>query len=343
MSSLPLTDTAKSIGSANAPSSQVTPEPCNSMHQKVDISSDAAIKLEVDYESDTSRFSQGEATVFNVKREHDVFKAETDDECDVDAIDSSTKRQRVHKSMGEGSNGIFTKQQFMTQSLFHLNSYVKAQKKSNKGFGLFLRAGVATPGFQAVDPALVHLTYEEIRDALIHDIGWTESNSGARQVAMWLKDATVGSFVIMRHEYGKCKLCPKRLKDDNNKYIGPVYVIGVITKKVMPGSQEEKHLAQEDLKEYPHHTYCRVDWKRMGRKADLSKSTQSYLNKICQPTLSWICKDSSKKYADEATAESIKQDLWDNASIHISSRDFSDVFDESLYWTDDDNDDDDDA
>eukprot|EP00956_Cyclotella_meneghiniana_P024685 scaffold49890_cov36-Cyclotella_meneghiniana.AAC.1 len=94
MSSLPLTNTAKSIGSTNAPSSQVTPEPCNSMHQKVDISSDAAIKLEVDYESDSSRFSQGEVNVFNVKREHDVFKAETDDECDADAIDSSTKRQR---------------------------------------------------------------------------------------------------------------------------------------------------------------------------------------------------------------------------------------------------------
>eukprot|EP00956_Cyclotella_meneghiniana_P024682 scaffold49887_cov71-Cyclotella_meneghiniana.AAC.2 len=215
------------------------------MHQKVDISSDAAVKLEVDYESDSSRFSQGEVNVFNVKREHDVFKAETDDECDVDAIDSSTKRQRVNKSKGEGSNDIFTKQKFMTRSLFHLNSYVDVfkPKKGNAGFGPFIRAGVATPGFGAVDPAVrgwrilrtshappsypavvqmmqyENLTYEKIRDALINDYGWENEKNGARQVAMWLKNATVGSFVIMRHEYGKCKLCPKRLKDDNNKYM----------------------------------------------------------------------------------------------------------------------------
>eukprot|EP00956_Cyclotella_meneghiniana_P024681 scaffold49887_cov71-Cyclotella_meneghiniana.AAC.1 len=107
----------------------------------------------------------------------------------------------------------------------------------------------------------------------------------------------------------------------------------------MPGSQEERKLARDDLRELPlhynTHTFCRVDWKWMGRKSDLSNSTQNYLNKICQPTLAWICKDSSKQYADEATAQSVKQDLWENASIRISSRDFPDAFNQSMYLSED--------
>ena len=57
---------------------------------------------------------------------------------------------------------------------------MSAKDKSNIGFGPFIRAGVATPGFQAVNPAIVermqcdNLTYEEIRYALIHDYGWDD-------------------------------------------------------------------------------------------------------------------------------------------------------------------------
>lgn len=164
-------------------------------------------------------------------------------------------------------------------------------------------------------------------------VGTIEIKNGARQIAMWLKNATVGSFITMRHEYAKCKFCPKRLKDSSNKYIGPVYVVGVVTKKVMPGSDEEKQLKREDLREFPHyqntHTFCRVDWKWIGIKGDLRQNTQNFLNKICQPTLVWICKDNSKQYADETTAASSK--TYGKMQLSLCSGDFPDVFDQSKY------------
>eukprot|EP00985_Skeletonema_marinoi_P012072 scaffold5759_cov93-Skeletonema_marinoi.AAC.1 len=43
-------------------------------------------------------------------------------------------------------------------------------------------------------------------------------SSAARQVAMWLKRATVGSFVVMRHEYERCRFCPKWLKNESGEY-----------------------------------------------------------------------------------------------------------------------------
>jgi hypothetical protein len=160
---------------------------------------------------------------------------------------------------------------------------------------------------------------------------------------MWLKNA-VGSFVIMRHEYPKCPFCPKRLFNDGN-YIGPVYVIGVITKKVVPWSKEEWDIENNKMGDfsrgrYPIHTVCMVSWKRMGYKKSLHKSTREYMGQVVQPMLQQICKHTGKVYAGDGTSESIRRDLWTNATIPISSDEFPDRFihegtareEEDLYY-----------
>lgn len=82
--------------------------------------------------------------------------------------------------------------------------------------------------------------------------GWDTSDpnnySDGRQVAMWLKNATVGSFVVMRHEYPNCQYCPKRLKDENGKYIGPVYVIGVVKRWYLLALQKKKKLPRNSVR-----------------------------------------------------------------------------------------------
>ena len=46
----------------------------------------------------------------------------------------------------------------------------------------------------------------------------------------------------------------------------------------------------------------------------LSEKIQKYINRICQPTVVNICNDFEKVYTDGATAQSLRQDLWDNSS-----------------------------
>lgn len=257
------------------------------------------------------------------------------------------KRRRFDPSefwCGNGAQIPFTEQAFMNNSLFHLNSFIRSKGtvKLNEAFAEFIREGVATPGFDRVPKTLdiekiTDWTYHELRDALIqhgHHDEW-----GASQVALWLKNATIGSFVIMRHEYPKCPFCPKRLIGDDGKYIGPVYVIGVITKKVVPWSEEERDIENNKMGEfsrgrYPIYTVCKIEWKRMGYKSELEESTQSYINHVCQPTLRQICK-LGKMFAGGTSSERIRCDLWRNATEEISSEDFPDEFEhdgEDNYW-----------
>lgn len=253
------------------------------------------------------------------------------------------KRRRLDLSLAENEANTtfwsvnrehieFTRQAFMTKSIFHLNSFVDGKKKKNQAFALFIRESVATPGFNPLPISLdidriAIWTYTQLRDALVKSNGdW-----GASQTALWLKNATVGSFVIMRHEYPKCKFCPQRLKD-NGKYIGPVYVIGVITKKIVPWSAEEQDLAENSMGEFSNHHWsihnvCRVSWRRMGHKKALKEATQKYINHVCQPTLQRICDGLERVYAGGATSDSIRRDLWSNATIPIRSDEFTDIFD----------------
>mmetsp|Transcript_32975 Transcript_32975/g.69182 ORF Transcript_32975/g.69182 Transcript_32975/m.69182 type:complete len:407 (+) Transcript_32975:702-1922(+) len=226
----------------------------------------------------------------------------------------------------------FTRQAFMTKTMFHLNSFVDGKKKKNQAFALFLREGVASPGFNALPTSIdvdkiAGWSYSQLRDALDSHSEW-----GSNQTAMWLKNALVGSFIIMRHEYGRCRFCPGRLKDENGKYIGPVYVIGIITKKVVPWSAEERDIADHKMGEFSKHYWdihniCRVSWRRMGYKNTLKDETQKYINHVCQPTLQRICDNFGKVFAGGATSESIRSDLWDNATVPICSSEFPDKFD----------------
>ena len=222
----------------------------------------------------------------------------------------------------------------MSNPLFHLNSGIDGTtKRQNLWFSPFLREGLASPGFYRVPRHIAsqvpNWSYAQIREALLDD--WGEDRA-ACQVAMWLKDAVVGSFVIMRHEFPKCPFIPSKMKDSNGKYIGKVYVIGVITKKILPGSAEEKTAQDNQMSEFDRNrhnirSFCRVEWNRMGMKDSLDESTKKYINAVCQPTINRMCQDLSKEYKSGATGESVKRNLWENASIPIKAGDFADVFD----------------
>ena len=228
--------------------------------------------------------------------------------------------------------GSFTKEKFMESSIFLLNSFVDARRRINQAFGPFIRAGVATPGFCKLHANVVNrlpdYTYVQTREALLEDPDW--SMSSARQVALWLHKAVVGSFVIMRQEYGNCPFLPAFLKDNLQRYIGKVYVIGVITRQIQLGSAEEDQVARDRLNEfhqvfdsYNINKFCLVSWQRMGMKKDLEQNTQKYINAVCQPTLQQICKRSSH--------DAIRRDLWDKASIIIGPDDFPDVHDQDIF------------
>jgi hypothetical protein len=218
----------------------------------------------------------------------------------------------------------FTEEAFMNNSIFHLNSGVEARQKVNKHFGAYVQQGYATPLFEIVPehvaPHIATMAQNELREALIQQEDWVWWNGPARgfsasQVAMWLKRVKVGSFVLMRHEYGKCKYCPDWLKQDG-RYIGPVYVIGMVTRKIRPYSVEENEVkwAATTLDYAYLSNFCLVDWKRIGYKQDLKQETQTYLNRICQPTVVNICADSEKVYKNGATSDSIRRDLFINSS-----------------------------
>ena len=228
--------------------------------------------------------------------------------------------------------GSFTKEKFMESSIFLLNSFVDARRRINQAFGPFIRAGVATPIFGKIHANVVNripdYTYVQTREALLEHPDW--SMSSARQVALWLHKAVVGSFVIMRQEYGNCPFLPTFLKDNLQRYIGKVYVIGVITRKIQLGSAEEDQVARDRLNEfhqvfdsYNIDKFCLVSWQRMGMKKDLEQNTQKYINAVCQPTLQQICKRSSH--------DAIRRDLWDKASIIIGPDDFPDVHNQDIF------------
>jgi hypothetical protein len=99
-----------------------------------------------------------------------------------------------------------------SKGIFLLNSGVNSTKKRNQDFGVFVSKGIATPGFDYVPhdiiPQIASLPQDELRKQLSQNnefCNWMEGtttekrSSAARQVAMWLKRATVGSFVVMRN------------------------------------------------------------------------------------------------------------------------------------------------
>ena len=228
--------------------------------------------------------------------------------------------------------GAFNKKSFMDDKIFLLNSFMDAKARVNQGFGPFIREGVATPGYKRVSEVVARMvptaSYEELRDEIFLDPDVTMSS--ARKVALWLKDVTVGSFIVMRHEYKDCPFLPSKLKDSAGKYAGKVYAIGVVTQVVKPCSEEEEQIARKQLGELNGmNNFCFVSWKKMGMKKDLHPNSRAYINVVCQPTLAKILQPGKEyeggKYVGRATTEDIRRDLWDNATIPISPADFPEI------------------
>ena len=284
-------------------------------------------------ETDDERFSGGEEYVGVAKSKRRKLKSSdsTDDE-EGSYSDSGDDEDSDDDNEVQLVSG-FTKQAFMSQPLFHLNSFIDATKKKNEAFGLFIKEGVGTPGFDRVPFDIAQkidtLGQQELRKELVESHFWefAGSKSAARQVAMWTKQVKKGSFIIMRHEYPKCKFCPDVLKS-NGVYHGPVYVLGMVTHVIPAWSQEEDRMAARLCTDWPMGNICKVEWKWLGKKDDLEKETQDYLGKICQPTVAHICQLKKKKRKDwkeGGTPESVREDLWTNAECVIDPEAFDDA------------------
>lgn len=234
-----------------------------------------------------------------------------------------------------------TEEGFLSAPLFHLNPFLTAGKKI-RGFGPFILEGVATCGFDETNHPIVRdlvrnrAPKRQVRDAIVDywiSQGYADtSSSSAGQVASWLVDANVGSYIIMRHEVKNCPYLPNRLKDEAGNYIGPVYVLGKIVEDE-PYSAKHAEVALRIAKmngfdsKYPMylHEFKRVHWFSMGRKDALSESTRNYINKICQPTLARICRNGKVWSSSNTNAEQVRGDLWENAQFPVNPDDFSDV------------------
>ena len=153
--------------------------------------------------------------------------------------------------------------------------------------------------------------------------------SEASQIAMWLTEVNQpGSFILMRHEYSNCPWLPQKLKSISGGYIGAVYVLGVVTDSLVPNSAADRAIASRigEIGANWNHTYCAIDFRWMGFKADLQPSTTAYITKICQPTVAKICGDGKKWPALGTDAARVRADLWRNATMAITAGDFMDRF-----------------
>ena len=79
---------------------------------------------------------------------------------------------------------VFTEDAFKKKLIFHLNSFVDASMKDNKGFGLFVEHGIATPGPDDIPEDIVSLipemTQNELRQALIQCNDWGQHFENSR-------------------------------------------------------------------------------------------------------------------------------------------------------------------
>ena len=122
--------------------------------------------------------------------------------------------------------------------LFHVNSFVSARRQENVGFGPFVAAGAATIGFISVTQSFLNLRnmvppmpMPQIREQLEEEYrNDAEDRSGVWQVWMWHTQVRIGDFILLRHEYPTCPHLPEALcENGEGDYIGPVYVLGVVT------------------------------------------------------------------------------------------------------------------
>lgn len=257
------------------------------------------------------------------------------------SVNDAQSRKRIRRELStsttknqeQGSD--FKGNSFVNNSLFLLNPFINSKKRINRGFGPYIQLGIATVGYKILPSSIVEymkeqgdkLCYEKLQDKLKQVPHWAEDRCEAQHTAMWLTKVKVGSFIVMFHHYAKCKYCPKPLHQ-NGKYIGPVYVIGVVREHAPPLSPDKDMIANKlietsDCPENYLSCFHKVEWKLMGIKDKLSANTRSVVDVACVQTIANICQKRNKSYRSGATWESVKKDLWKNATIPICSDDFS--------------------
>ncbi|CAB9508142.1 expressed unknown protein [Seminavis robusta] len=233
---------------------------------------------------------------------------------------------------------LFTKDNFLSNStsVFHINPFLSksknGNKKSNQGFGTFIAAKAATIGFAAYTQNYLNLKSDGHTDEAIIGILKADdyyNKSAFTQVKMFENSVRVGDFILMRHEYPQCRFMPARLLGDEG-YIGPVYVLGVVTARPSDGYNDvvdyftKSHSPTFDEFTCRQWTFCRVHFLRMGKKCDLEDSTIRYLSSVCQPTIAHICQAGKIWSKSNTNAEEVLLDLWTKAEVSIESEEFKD-------------------
>ena len=98
-----------------------------------------------------------------------------------------------------------------------------------------------------------------------------------------------------RAAYKTCHLIPAPLMP-NGKYMGPVYVIGVVVKKLVPGSKEDADIG-EDVKNLGgrlRDKFVKVSWRKMGLLDELNSATRHKIN-VDQGTIRGTIKEIFKE------------------------------------------------
>ena len=167
-------------------------------------------------------------------------------------------------------------------SVYHLNPFLHlGSPKRNEGFGPFIQSGCATVGFQQTPPSVIKklnegIGFTDMKTRLVEN-GFTRLDAG--QIAMWLTQVEVGSVLVMRHIYKGCQRTPAPLMAQG-KYIGPVFVLGVVTERLEPQSSEDQWLSKRvvDQGGRKRDKFFRVSWQKMGLIDELNSSTRRFIN-----------------------------------------------------------------
>lgn len=234
----------------------------------------------------------------------------------------------------------------LSAPFFHLNTFIRSQAapRQNRAFGLFLKLGIATPGFGPLKGETLELVHQQwpltadfqepLRQRIASDlrtgprINDDNPSSEAKQVALWKTHCLPGAFVMCRHAYRENPFLPAALKKHNGEYGGDVYVLGRVEEMPPPQSDEDRALVSEDklpderlaalnMKRCFLHGCARVHYFALGYIDDLSAATRGYVTQVCQPTLQQILKGAKEKEAEHAR---IRKNLWECATHQIDAQ-----------------------
>lgn len=233
----------------------------------------------------------------------------------------------------------------LDSSVFHLNTFILSQAvpRENRAFGVFLKLGIATPGFGLLKGETLNLVQkswpltpdfqEPLRQRIAQDlktgprINDDNPSSEAAQVALWSTHCKPGAFIVCRHAYRENPFMPAALRR-NGVYSGDVYVLGRVEAVPPPQSEadqalvsagqvSDERLAALHMRREYLHGCAKVNYFALGYIDDLSAATRGYISQVCQPTLQQILKGTKQKAAEHTR---IRKNLWDCATHRIGAQ-----------------------